>query len=901
MDPGGPRALLAVLGLGAAVRLLLLLDPAFWYDEATTGLTGLAVLRGEWPVYFFGQPFMGALDGYLAAPLYAAFGPSVLTLKLVPVLVSILWMGLVVRLAREGFGARAALYTALLLALPPDFLLRWAHEARAHYTLAMALGALALLLALRAPAAPAGRRALGFGLTGLVLGLAFWTNFLSVVYGPAAGVLLARRGLRPLVRGLAPALLGFLAGSLPHWLYGIPHGTAIPTSGPPVGGADVVEHLRALARVAWPIVAGVPPGVRGAAVGWLVAGALALLAVAAAARATLRRPPGPLPGRAVGLALVAVAAVNVGLGAGTAFGRGFEDRDPRYLLPLYTALPPVIGAWLAGCPAWLGRALATGLLVVQVAGAATGSLRVLRPEAAEERRRQRAAPLETLAALERRGFDRLYDARPGTRGLTFLSGERVIVSNHYEEILPRHALAVDGAERVAWWSAGPSARLEAGFAALGLRSRYHAAGPLGGVYADFRLREAWPLRELAARDLRVTASDSPGAAGSVIDRDLATLWATAGLQQGGEWLQVDLGAPVRLALVRWLPGSYQEIPAGVRLDGSGDGRTWRTLLDVPDYRGPLYWSAGRPLGRVRGGRVELRLAPEPIRHLRIVQTGRSTRFAWTVRELFLYEAVEAGHPAPSALAGDRLAAGLRVAGVRWLYADHGWAARAALADPALRVLPANLLLDPYGFEGPAVALAPAFDWRAGAGVLLEAVDAPRFADTLAAAGLRAVERPLADLRLFTPDPVGTGAVVPREDLRLTASRHPGRARRAADGNPQTRWATHEPRRAGDWIEIRLAAPRRVEGLRLWTSTPTDSPGGVRVEGSADGRTWATLPGEVRHLGRLRWHGFGALRAGVDTVRVDLAPAVLRALRITLIDGDPTFDWSIHELAVLAAD
>ena len=50
---------------GAVVRLALLKEPHLWFDEATTGLLGLAVLRGDFPVYFFGQPFMGALDGYL--------------------------------------------------------------------------------------------------------------------------------------------------------------------------------------------------------------------------------------------------------------------------------------------------------------------------------------------------------------------------------------------------------------------------------------------------------------------------------------------------------------------------------------------------------------------------------------------------------------------------------------------------------------------------------------------------------------------------------------------------------------------------------------------------------------------------------------------------------------------
>jgi hypothetical protein len=96
-----------------AIRLLLLRLPRLWYDEATSGLLGLSVLRGELPVYFFGQPFMGALDGYLAAPLFWLLGPSARDAR-APARFSSRWplSGSPCAWPTTPSGARAALFTA---------------------------------------------------------------------------------------------------------------------------------------------------------------------------------------------------------------------------------------------------------------------------------------------------------------------------------------------------------------------------------------------------------------------------------------------------------------------------------------------------------------------------------------------------------------------------------------------------------------------------------------------------------------------------------------------------------------------------------------------------------------------------------------------------------------------
>jgi hypothetical protein len=893
-----PRALLLALGVAVLVRLLLLRLPRLWYDEATSGLLSLSVLKGELPVYFFGQSFMGALDGYLAAPLFWLLGVSARTLELVPVLLALATIGLTVRLAHDAFGLRAAVFTAVLLAVPPDFLLFWSHEARNHYPLTMVLGALALLLALRAGAARGGRATLLYALLGGTLGLAFWTNFLSLVYFPAVAVLLLRQGLRPVVLRLFPALPAFALGSLPHWLYGVPHGSALPPPGRPVGLGTVLAHLGFFGRTAWPIVAGVPSSIRDSALGVGVALGLGTLYLAAALAAVAAVRRAAAPAGAAGLALVVLACTNVGIAVMTRYGRGLDDNDPHYLLPLYTALPPLAGYFLAGL-ADRRRAVvvAATLAVVHATGGLAGTFRSLHPAVAGTERAELATQLEILEGLDRAGVHRLYSSDAASRALTFLSAERTIFSDPYEEIRPAFARAVDGAPVVGWWMPRRADVLEAHLAALGIRFTFRPVRALGGVYSGFALT-APPVRELTATALHVTASEGSNATGRMTDRVGATLWSTGRPQRGDEWVQVDLGGVVPVALVRWLPGTYQEAPRGLRLDVSLDGAAWRTLVSLPEYVGPLYWSAGRPMARVRSGRVELRVPPTLARHLRITQTGHGALWAWTIRELYVYAATADG-PAPAIPAdGATLARAVKGAGVWRLYADHGWASRVAAADPAIQVPPANLQLDDYGWKGSAAMLLPPFRWEPGTGALLEPIDAEGFAEAARAGGLGFVREALNGLTLFVhvPEP-SPGRLLPADIYSVTASRHPKRARLAADGDPATRWATAGPRAAGDWFRVDLPAARVLRGVRLAAANPADLPPVLVVEGSLDGERWERLPATQRLERRHRWGGFGLLDDGATAVQLDFPPTSARAIRLVLPTGDGVFDWSIHELAV----
>src|SRR4030065_382838 len=58
-------------------------------DMAVMGLRAMHVLRGEYPIFYWGEPSHGPIESYLAAVLMYFLGPSRAVLNLSPLLFSV--------------------------------------------------------------------------------------------------------------------------------------------------------------------------------------------------------------------------------------------------------------------------------------------------------------------------------------------------------------------------------------------------------------------------------------------------------------------------------------------------------------------------------------------------------------------------------------------------------------------------------------------------------------------------------------------------------------------------------------------------------------------------------------------------------------------------------------------
>ncbi|MFC7550596.1 hypothetical protein [Plantactinospora sp. GCM10030261] len=351
--PAAVAVVLGVAGFGYRLVLLLATVPGSNSDEATFGLVAMHIAEGRhFPIFLYGQRYMGTVESYLAAPLFAVAGAGWVTLRL-PLLV--LWAAFVVltyRLTRRAFSPWLATFTVGLLALGSERVIRDQLTAVGGRPEVKPAIILLLLAALGLGERRIRHRSLTYAVFGLVTGLVLWDDWLAVPYLTVAVLALLVAAGREVV-GRAGVLLtgGFLVGLLPlladnlrappgHDSWSVFRELSNGVSAP----ATLGQRLHGTVEVGIPLATGLCPPDRcvPTQVWWGLAYPVLLGAATVLALVDLRRSRTGRVVTAVRLALVCGAALTL-VGyvrndlAGTA-----PVATARYLSMLQISLPVVL-------------------------------------------------------------------------------------------------------------------------------------------------------------------------------------------------------------------------------------------------------------------------------------------------------------------------------------------------------------------------------------------------------------------------------------------------------------------------------------------------------------------------------------------------------------------------------
>jgi hypothetical protein len=646
-------------------------------DDAILLLMGRHVLRGELATTLWNQPYNGALDAYLLAPLLAVLphhGAYRLYQLIGAALLVLLAFCLGERLAGRGAAWAAALlaacgtpYMALMAATgpPPNFLMPL-------------VTGFPLLAALPGADGSWPRRSAAAALgLGLACGLAVWNSSLAIPAFAGMAVGLALAGLRPRPSRALAFAAGLALGALPLAVARAvgASGARVETASSAVtavrplwlwseGVSTAAQALRGLVGLQVPLVI---DGKEREALPLPLVLLLAVgLAVALAAGSRTRRAL-PLLGWGAALAAAYWLARRTG------------PDDLRYLYGMHAPLLALAGAGVA--EVWrrrraLGVALALALVLPWAWGEQVLARSWRDPQHAV--RVWEVPPLEpVLRQLDARGVASAYASLQFAGRLTLETGGRVVVSQAWNERIPGDPLRfrdeVDLDPAPAWVL---STRFSRGMPrAGGFRELVRGMGgsfveeEAGGFSVFHGFRPPYDeARPVPAPQVQVATTDGTALPASVLDRDPATAWVSPVGIGRGAGLVVRVPTARRLSALVLAVGTGT-LPHAVPWVVSVDG----TLVAQGPRRAGLQWVNGAP----RAGRqtlfaiaLEDRIASE----VRLVFQGPGP--ALSLAEVFLYGPAEAERPRAGQAAADEAYASARRG--RWADAARLYAQAARL-------------------------------------------------------------------------------------------------------------------------------------------------------------------------------------------------------------------------------
>ncbi len=904
--PAGPwpsRLACLVLILAAVLRAPYAIMPIIDADMAMWGVQALDIMQGRWHFLFSGELFGGNLEAWLAVPLFWLFGASAGTLVLVPAGLSLVLVWAVWRLGRAELGDWAGLAAMAWAGLGPFYLIWQSVEPKGGYIEVPLLAVLCLGLSLRLArdlGRPGGRPGLWAFLLGLLAGLGLWTHLLMLpaILACALYLVVLRPGLL-LSRHLPLALAGLALGGLPLWLISLPAGLL---------GGDVLSagrelHLGPAWRDLWtqglPLALGLMPAKflpspalwQGLRLGlWLVYG----LALGSLLWFWRGRVFGRQEGRG---SLAGLTLLYLAVYLATWLQSGAHSQETwRHLSPLYAGLPLFFGAAVAVMleRGWRWPALTLTALVLAFHLAGNWLLTPINQPGEwanhQERRRQER---ELMAWLEAEGHrhpyaQRFWDALP----LTLASGGRVTFADQIENHFPRHLRLADADPKPAYVLTTRAVDFALDLEIAGIKARRTSIGRFT-VFDHFAcpapaLREVPPQGWLSPMDHGQRAWD----------RDISTRWTTGEVQRKGQRFVLDLGQAwpevCRLAI---MPGNFFDDAGGLTVRVSSDGQTWRMVARHWAFFAPLHWDLDRPLIRFLPARRQIDFPPQEVRFIEMVQERELPPWWWSLAEVFVYRA-DGPAPAPAPPSPAELAQAPEMAQATGpVYAPPQVLAilppgRAGVHDPQLPPrggLPFNRL-DMAQTPGAALCL-PLADWPASQALLETHLgrrpQARVLGDHVLVAGLQAAWR---EREMDLP-----------EGAHLEASDNPQVARDALDRVHHNAWHSGAPQRPGQWAILDLGREVELGGLVLESGAwPENQPAEVSLALSRDGRDWRPAEGLTIARGRLAWDGQGVItRDGPYRLRFRAQAA--RWLRLELVRGDPTRQWSIAEVRLLTPE
>jgi hypothetical protein len=646
-----------LLGLIIALRIWIILQApqAFGFDpgdahpdQGVVVLMAKHILQGgEFPIFHYGQPYLGSMEAFLLSIIYLLFGFNFWVIHIVPVLCYTLFCYALFLLAKNLIGFQCGLWALLWCAVAPLSLTEYSVMPQLGNITAPMFGTLILLITvISLKSSDLSIKRWGYGLVGLLAGVGWWTSPMLIYYlfTIPLFILIKEKGGEILKGGLWGVFL-FLVGALPFFCYyelspqtkvlsmGQGYSLKYLKEGLPLFFLDRIHYFLDLDKFA----------LVNRSFFWL--GLSVYLFATAFFFWNLRRDwlfllryknwPRISLSFILGLfSLIFLITISSSI--------HLERNAARYFFPLASFFPFVLGL---GAISFSGKKRLIPIFFIFLVlwlHATTGwdfiRTRALLAKGSTE------TYISLVKALEEKGIYQVYSwQRPGSEIINYYSQEKVLSSRPLGERYRPYEDILEKSGKVAFLDAGDKPIVPT-LKVIGGNSRHEQLNPYV-LYFDFT-PPLGEYREIPKTELTLSASDHQENVLKMIDRRWDTEWSSGNAKIPGMWVKVDLGKIRPLGMIRLFNqgNRHAQYAYNLEIKASSDGLTWQTIC--PETNTDLYyWDGPRLYYWELNYRWEFRFGPLSARYLLLINKEHTERFPWNIGEIWVFE--DRGHKNPA--------------------------------------------------------------------------------------------------------------------------------------------------------------------------------------------------------------------------------------------------------------
>lgn len=608
--------------LGSIVLRLIIVYSKYHTINSDNGILGLMakhILKGEFPIFFYGQPYMGSIEAFTIAFFFLFFGISVNTMCLAMIFITCIGIISAYFLGKEVGDKTLGLYAMLIASLPPVYIFWHGLAAFGGYPETLLFGNILITIALKIVKTDNNSLKLKYYISmGLIGGLAFWTHIVIVYYIlPIAIFLLINEKKKFLFfKALILVIPSFIIGSLPLWIYNIKNNFdtfKLPVSKDLTGG--FIDFLNTYPQ----LIAGNPPA---------CAYYLLLTIYIISFLFLMFNPEKIRFWKSPKLIFLFLFLSIIYFFSSSHLS---QTRCAKYLIPMTTIIV-ISTAYLAWHMNKKIRFLGYILLIYVLS---FNSMEIYKSYIVDKKESYSDHKLfeELINFLDENRLYTNYCVFWISQKLNFLSNEKIVNANYEGDRYIPYEDTVDASDNISFIERDNN--LEPMFDMLCRNYSRTKIGPFF-IYYDFQPNGYYG--KMIQPDIwNAKASNNNKDIKSAFDRNVDTYWGTIVHKNKNMYFELDLGAIYKIYKISLFNnGHWRNFPLSISVEISQDGKNWNKIT-VPENPAPLFLSGPRLYWHLEDGRIELVFPPVSCRYIKIKQDEINSLDPWEINEIFIWE------------------------------------------------------------------------------------------------------------------------------------------------------------------------------------------------------------------------------------------------------------------------